>query len=71
MQGLLIGHGVNPADAQHIATGLLYGTVQQQAAYASYIDVRAFGIIFFAGIPLLWLMRKPRTGAKPGAGAAH
>lgn len=65
IQGLLVGHGINPADAQHIAAGMLYGTVQQQASYASYIDVfRAFGIIFFAGIPLLWLMRKPRTGAR-------
>ncbi len=67
-QSLLAQRGVNPANAGHLATGLLYRTLQQQATYASYMDIfRVFGWIFFAGIPFLWLMRKPRTGAKAGA----
>ncbi len=68
----LTARGFNPANAGHAALGLLYGMVRQQADYASYLDVfAAFGWIFFAAIPFLWLMRRPRTGKKPGAAAAH
>ena len=70
-QALLTHHGLNPADALHAALGLLYGTVGRQALLASYLDVfRAFGWIFFAGIPFLWLMRRPRSARRPGAAAA-
>src|SRR6185312_10043549 len=67
-QGLLLQHGIHPADAARTAMALLYATVQRQALYFSYMDVfRVFGWIFFAGIPLLWLMNKPRSGQKPRA----
>src|SRR6185437_2972374 len=71
-QALLTRHGLNPANASHAALGLLYSTVLRQALLASYLDVfRAFGWIFLAGIPFLWLMRRPRYGKRPGAAAAH
>ncbi|MGH9394701.1 MAG: DHA2 family efflux MFS transporter permease subunit, partial [Terriglobales bacterium] len=67
-QALLAQHGMHPANAAHAALGLLYRLVQQQALLASYLDVfRAFGWIFFAGMPFLWIMRRPRAGQRPGA----
>ena len=45
--------------------------VQRQVVYASYMNVfRVFSWIFLAGLPFLWLMHRPRTGAKRAA-AAH
>ncbi len=71
-QALLARHGLNPANAGPAALGLLYRLLQQQAGYASYMDVFfAFACIFFAAIPLLWLMKKPRTGGKRASAAAH
>src|SRR6185437_8089361 len=69
-QALLTRHGLNPANASHAALGLLYATVSRQALLASYLDVfRAFGWIFFAGMPFLWLMLRPRAGRRRAAGA--
>jgi len=70
-QALLLQHGVNPANALRGAQALLYQTLLRQTTYASYMDVfRVFSWIFFAGLPFLWLMQRPRARAKRAA-AAH
>ncbi|MGH9520276.1 MAG: DHA2 family efflux MFS transporter permease subunit, partial [Terriglobales bacterium] len=67
-RGLLQQRGINPANAPHAALALLYGQLLRQATYFSYMDVfLVLGILFFCGIPFLWLMHKPRTGRRAGA----
>jgi len=69
-QALLARHGVNPANTGPISLALLYRLLLQQASYASYMDVFwIFGWVFIVATPLLWLMKKPRTGGKRAATA--
>ena len=49
---------------------MIYGTIQRQAAMLAFIDnFKMLGVIFFAVIPVLVLMRKPRVPA--GAVPVH
>ncbi len=49
---------------------LLYGTVQQQAALMSFVEVfRIMGYLFLATIPLALLIKKAKSWG--GAPAAH
>jgi MFS transporter, DHA2 family, multidrug resistance protein len=66
----LMGQGVSQADAGRAAGAVLYRTLGQQAAMLSYIDV--FHIMMwmvFICLPLVLLMRVPKSGQAP-AGAA-
>jgi DHA2 family multidrug resistance protein len=46
------------------AHGLIYSTIQRQAAMLAFIDnFKMLGVVFFAVIPILVLMRKPRIPA--------
>jgi DHA2 family multidrug resistance protein len=60
--------GSDPATATQRAYAALFGTVQHQAAMASFVDLfRLLGIIFLLLLPLVLLMRRPRGAAPAGA----
>jgi DHA2 family multidrug resistance protein len=62
--------GADITTATDRAYAALFGTVQQQAAMASFVQLfRLLGIIFLLLLPLILLMRRPRAGAGPGPGA--
>ena len=58
---LLAGSSVYHSGSQ--ATGMVYGTVQRQAAMLAFIDnFHLLGIVFFVVIPVLMLLKKPPKG---------
>ena len=59
MQSAMVAQGgVDPATAQHIASGMLENMIRQQAAIMSYNDVFwVLGIVFLCMLPLIFLMR--------------
>ena len=60
----LISHGSSAAAAAAQSHGMVYNIVQRQAAMLAFLDNFKFlGIVFFAVIPALLLMRKPRAPA--------
>jgi DHA2 family multidrug resistance protein len=62
--------GADITTATNRAYAALFGTVQQQAAMASFVQLfRLLGIIFLVLLPLILLMRRPSSRAGPGAGA--
>jgi len=66
-----VAAGADITTATERAYAAIYATVQQQAAMASFVQLfRLLGIIFLLILPLVLLMKRPRTGAGPGA-AAH
>ncbi len=70
MRAGFMAAGADITTATERAYASLFGTVQQQAAMASFVQVfRLLGIIFLVLLPLILLMRRPRSGAGPGAGA--
>ena len=59
MKQLLVTKGSDPAQAAAQAQGMLYGTMQQQAAMLSFNEVFwILGVAFLAVIPLMFLMKK-------------
>jgi MFS transporter, DHA2 family, multidrug resistance protein len=57
----LISAGSTAANAGAQAHGMIYGTIQRQAAMLAFLDnFKLLGIIFLVVIPILVLMRKPR-----------
>jgi len=43
---------------------MIYGTIQRQAVMLSFIDnFKILGVVFFAVIPVLVLMKKPKAAA--------
>ncbi|HVH72718.1 MAG TPA: MFS transporter, partial [Candidatus Dormibacteraeota bacterium] len=64
----LVSAGSTAAHASAQAQGMIYGTIQRQAAMLAFLeDFKMLGVVFFAVIPILLLMRKPRVskGAMP------
>jgi MFS transporter, DHA2 family, multidrug resistance protein len=58
----LISAGSGWAHAANQAERLVYGTVQRQAAMLGFIDdFKMLGVVFFAVIPVLLLLKRPRT----------
>src|SRR5262249_33208776 len=67
-QARLISAGSGLAEATSQAQGVIYSTVQRQAAMLAFIDdFKMLGVVFFAVIPALLLLRKPKT---PSGGVA-
>ena len=63
-----VGVDNGPLPEPFLETG--NGLVQQHAAMLSFVDVfRLLGVIFLCLLPLVLLMKRPRTTA--GAAAAH
>src|SRR5262245_5754984 len=62
--------GADITTATNRAYAALFGTVQQQAAMASFVQLfRLLGVIFLLLLPLILLMRRPRSGGGAAAGA--
>jgi DHA2 family multidrug resistance protein len=60
----LVAAGSTVAHASAQAHGMIYNTVQRQAVMLAFIDnFKMLGIVFFALIPVLLSMRKPRVAA--------
>ena len=65
-----IAAGADPVTATQRAYAAAFGAVQRQAAMLSFVDVfRGLGLIFVCLVPLVLLMKRPRTQAS--APAAH
>jgi MFS transporter, DHA2 family, multidrug resistance protein len=61
LQGAFIAQGADTATAAQRSHGVLWGTVQQQAAMLTFNDVyRLMGFIFLILVPLAFIMRRPR-----------
>src|SRR6266567_1845565 len=61
----LIAAGSTAAHAGAQAHGMIYNTIQRQAVMLAFIDnFKMLGVVFFAVIPVLLLMRKPRVPAR-------
>jgi len=59
---MLAGSGLHEAASQ--AAGMVYGTVQRQAAMLAFVDnFHMLGIVFFMVIPILMLLKRPPKGA--------
>jgi DHA2 family multidrug resistance protein len=64
LQAKLVAAGSTVAHASSQAHGMIYNTVQRQAVMLAFIDnFKMLGVVFFAIIPVLLLMRKPRAAA--------
>jgi len=66
--GALMTHGASASQATAQAHGMVLGLVQRQAAMMAFLDnFKLLGIIFFAVIPVMVLMKRPkmRAGAIP------
>jgi DHA2 family multidrug resistance protein len=64
-QTRLISAGSGLAEAARQAQGMIYNTVQRQAAMLAFIDnFKMLGVVFFAVIPVLLLMRKPKVPSR-------
>lgn len=64
LQAKLVAAGSTTAHASGQAHAMIYNTIQRQAVMLAFIDnFKMLGIVFFAVIPVLLLMRKPRVPA--------
>ncbi|MGB9510363.1 MAG: hypothetical protein WBU20_01650, partial [Candidatus Acidiferrum sp.] len=53
--------GSSAANAALRAEGMIYGMIQRQAAMLSFLDdFKLLGVIFFAIIPLFFLLKRPK-----------
>ena len=60
----LVSAGSTVAHASAQAQGMIYGTVQRQAVMLAFIDnFKLLGVVFFAVIPVLLLLKKPKGRA--------
>ena len=62
--GTLMTHGASASQATAQAHGMILNLVQRQATMMAFLDnFKLLGIIFFAVIPIMVMMKKPRTSA--------
>jgi DHA2 family multidrug resistance protein len=60
----LVAAGSTVAHAAAQAQGMIYGTVQRQAVMLAFIDnFKLLGVVFFAVIPVLLLLKRPKGRA--------
>ena len=58
----MMARGSDFATATQQAYGALFGLVQRQASMLSFIHVfQLFAAIFLLGLPLVFLMRRPKS----------
>src|SRR5213082_717890 len=66
LQGIqlkLVSAGSTAAHASAQAYAMIYGTIERQAAMLAFLDdFKMLGLVFFAVIPILILMKKPKIG---------
>jgi DHA2 family multidrug resistance protein len=66
LRGSFLARGADMEDATRKAYDAVWGIVQRQAAMLSYNDTfLLLAILFVAMLPLLFLLRKPKTGGGP------
>ncbi len=64
--------GADAVTASEKALAALWGMVQRQAAILSFLDsFHLLGLVFLVIVPLAFLMRRPRTGARGTAPVAE
>ena len=69
LRNTFMSRGADATTAGQRAEMALFGMVQRQAAMLSFVQVfRFLGIVFIAMVPLIFLMRNPRPGARPVEG---
>jgi DHA2 family multidrug resistance protein len=62
-QARLVSAGSGIAEASNQAHGLLLNTVQRQSAMLAFVDnFKMLGVVFLAVIPILLLLKKPKSG---------
>jgi MFS transporter, DHA2 family, multidrug resistance protein len=68
MQAAFMAAGADAVTATNRAYAALFGMVQRQASIVSFVDLfQILGFVFFAMVPLVLLMKRPRSGAGPMA----
>jgi DHA2 family multidrug resistance protein len=68
MKQAFIASGSDPVTAAQRAYAAVFGTVQRHAAMLSFVDLfRLLAVIFLCLVPLVILMKRPRTGTGPTA----
>jgi MFS transporter, DHA2 family, multidrug resistance protein len=68
LTGALMANGASHADASARAQAMVYSMTQRQAAMMAFVDnFKMLGVVFFAVIPVLLMMKKPKapTGSVP------
>ena len=67
--GAFMAAGADAVTATERAYAALFGMVQRQAAMVSFVSLfELLGIMFIALVPLVLLMKRPRTGSAASAG---
>jgi DHA2 family multidrug resistance protein len=62
LQMKLLAAGATVANASAQAHGMIYNTIQRQAVMLAFLDnFKMLGMVFFAVIPVLVLMKKPKV----------
>jgi DHA2 family multidrug resistance protein len=70
MRGAFMAAGSDITTATERAYAAMYGMVMQQASMVSFVGLfQLLGVVFFAVLPLVLLMKRPRAGASGAAGA--
>ena len=65
IQGTLTARGTDPVTAAQRTNGILWASVQRQAAILTFNDVfRLMALLFVIVAPLSFTMRRPRSGRK-------
>jgi len=68
MRAGFMAAGADAVTATSRTYGALFGMVQQQAAMVAFVGLfEAMGIVFFLLLPLVVLMKRPRSGQGPAA----
>src|SRR5678815_305917 len=72
-RSMFLAQGSSLSVATQQAYASLAGMIHRQAAMVAFIDViQLLGLVFLAVIPLVFIMRRPRTGGSGGgSSAAH
>jgi DHA2 family multidrug resistance protein len=70
MKQAFIAAGADAVTATNRAYAALFGVVQRQATMMSFVSIfQLLGVMFFALVPLVLLMRRPKAGGQ--VEAAH
>src|SRR2546425_6719865 len=65
----LVSHGSSASAANAQAHGMLYNMISRQASMLAFVDnYKMLGVVIFAAIPILMLLRKPKVSAGGGPG---
>jgi DHA2 family multidrug resistance protein len=68
LQNAFMAAGADAVTATNRAYAALFGIVQRQASIVSFVEsFQILGFVFFAMVPLVLLMKRPRSGAGPMA----